>query len=77
MSSFLTAHHDIIAEVIKTKAHAIAWALSVLFVFSNWIGILKAFSIWGDRLFYILIHILTFVALFSGGLLHFIGEDYE
>ncbi|UXD29246.1 hypothetical protein FORC066_2034 [Yersinia enterocolitica] len=33
MSSFLTAHHDIIAEVITTKAHAIAWAFSVLFVF--------------------------------------------
>ncbi|EKN6178143.1 hypothetical protein DVQ78_16255 [Yersinia enterocolitica] len=33
MSSFLTAHHDIIAEVITLKAHAMAWALSVLFVF--------------------------------------------
>lgn len=27
------AHHDIIAEMIKTKSRAMAWALSVLFIF--------------------------------------------
>ncbi|CBY26913.1 hypothetical protein YEP4_06141 [Yersinia enterocolitica subsp. palearctica YE-P4] len=32
-TSFIVARHVIIVEVIKIKAHAKAWALSVLFVF--------------------------------------------